>query len=122
MAVRSEDLVHVPTGVVVAFPVHRARQRAARYHRADTLARVAVTAVTLVIAVLALRIAFAPPPEVVSAPGAPPSVVVSRGDTLWGIAARHAEAGVDRRAYIHALVSLNEISGAISPGARLQLP
>jgi Tfp pilus assembly protein FimV len=57
-----------------------------------------------------------------SRPGAPRAVVVHAGDTLWGIAARYSPDGIDKRAYVDALVALNELSGVPRAGQRIVLP
>lgn len=49
-------------------------------------------------------------------------VLVAPGDTLWEIARERAPAGADLRAYVGALVELNELEGALVPGMRLKLP
>lgn len=53
----------------------------------------------------------------------PGSVVVQRGDTLWGLAVRFAPTTEDPRAWIESLRALNHLNGSvILPGQRLVLP
>jgi LysM domain len=54
--------------------------------------------------------------------GAPRAIVVRDGDTLWEIAGRYAPDGVDVRAYIDALVVLNDLGPTLQEGDRLRLP
>ncbi len=61
-------------------------------------------------------------------PAGPPAggfatLVVAPGDTLWGIAERHAPADVDLRWAVHQLQQWNRLaSPALSVGQRLLLP
>jgi LysM domain len=57
-----------------------------------------------------------------SRPGAPRAVVVRAGDTLWEVAARWAPDGIDRRAYVDALIELNDLSGMPVAGQMILLP
>jgi Tfp pilus assembly protein FimV len=59
---------------------------------------------------------------VASRPGAPRAVVVESGQTVWDIARAHAPAGIDTRAYVDAVVELNDLDGAPEAGQRLRLP
>ena len=48
---------------------------------------------------------------------------MARGDTLWGIAQRHAPPSVDMRQAVAEVATLNGLSGAtIRPGQPLLLP
>jgi nucleoid-associated protein YgaU len=50
-------------------------------------------------------------------------VVVSPGDTLWGIAGRYGDQGADPRATVFAIAELNSLDdGSIYPGQSLRLP
>lgn len=57
-----------------------------------------------------------------SKPGAPRTVVVRSGQTLWGLAGRYAPEGFDARAYVDAVVAINDLSGPPVVGQRLRLP
>lgn len=81
-----------------------------------------VTALVLLVAVAALGwrlgVAVASPGPAVPA-GAPASVIVRPGDTLWGIAARIAPEG-NRPAVVRLLEQRNRVtSGGIQPGQML---
>jgi hypothetical protein len=50
-------------------------------------------------------------------------VVVEPGQTLWDLADRYAPEGMDLRAYVDAVVGLNDLDGrAPFAGERLRLP
>lgn len=54
---------------------------------------------------------------------APLVVVVAAGDTVWGLAARHAPAGSDVRRYVAEVLNHNDVeSSVLRPGAVLELP
>lgn len=54
--------------------------------------------------------------------GTPPAIVVESGQTLWEIAERYAPEGGDVRAYIDAVVELNDLGGILHSGQRIKLP
>jgi hypothetical protein len=60
--------------------------------------------------------------SVASRPGAPRAVVVREGTTLWDIAARYAPPDMDLRAYVDALVALNQLGEPPEAGQRVRLP
>jgi len=55
---------------------------------------------------------------------APEVAVVSAGDTVWGLAARHAPEGVDLRRYVAEVLEHNGVgsASALRPGAVLEFP
>lgn len=123
MALRREDLLTAPDAVVVDFPVRIAAARRRRAQRTYLVRRmmVAVLATALIAGIFSL--ASAPGgSEVASRPGAPSSVVVEPGDTLFDLAVRYAPAGADRNAYVDEIMALNHVSGVAAPGTSLRLP
>lgn len=120
MAVRSQDLIDGSDAVVLAFPTDLARERARRRRRVEGRRRLLVS-----IAGLALAggvIVGSGGSSVSSRPGAPQRVVVRAGQSLWDLADRYAPDGVDKRAYVGALQSLNSLAGTPLPGQELRLP
>jgi hypothetical protein len=126
MALRSEELRHesyAPApGRVVGFPVERVRRAAALQRRAE-IRRRRLAAVALPVLIVAFIIATGPGgTSVASRSGAPGSVVLQAGDTVWDLAERYSPSTVDSRAYVDAVLELNDISGAPAVGERLRLP
>ena len=119
MAVRREEIPFPDRreGQVVDFPsLGPARPRAEIRRRRLRAILVLVLVVALVWA------ATRPRPYVAgSRPGAPRTVVVAEGQTLWDLAQRFAPLGVDPRAYSDAVAELNDLEGAIQAGLRLRL-
>ena len=117
MALRREALEFQRDAVVYTFPTARARARAkaqVRRRRAG-LAIVAVSVVGLSL----MGGGTAP----ASRSSAPRAVVVEPGQTLWDLADRYAPEGMDLRAYVDAVVGLNDLDGrAPFAGERLRLP
>jgi hypothetical protein len=60
--------------------------------------------------------------SIAARPGAPRTVTLEAGDTLWEVATRHTSPGVDPRAFVDALVELNGLDRAPPPGTRIRLP
>jgi hypothetical protein len=53
---------------------------------------------------------------------APRAVSLQPGQSLWDLAERYAAPGHDPRAYVDAIVELNEMSGIPQIGERIRLP
>jgi LysM domain-containing protein len=92
---------------------------AVRRRRVYLRRRMASIAVVTCVAVGTMMIGGSAPASRHSAPRA---IVVSSGQTLWDIADRYAPEGVDPRAYIDAVVTLNGLEGVLHSGQRLKLP
>ena len=127
MAMVREELVEGPGAVVLRFPAPARPDR--RPHRPSTRRRVAVARRRLavggagVVLVAALVLATGPGGvAVASRPGAPARITVAQGETVWDLAERYAPAGIDRRAYVDALLELNAVDGMPLAGQRLKLP
>jgi nucleoid-associated protein YgaU len=124
MAVRREELLEVGTSAeVVAFPTAAVRARIARREAVARARRRLAIGALLVLLVLGLLAAggvgrSAPPTRA----GSPGAVTVREGQTLWGLAQRHAPEGVDLRAYVDEVVRINHLQGAPQQGMRLRLP
>ncbi len=101
-----------------------ARPRAVRRRNGVRLTRrgrAVLIMLSLLLAAIATVLA-APASEAADPPGAPPSVVVRSGDTLWSIAARYAPSD-DPFAAIDEIRRLNGLPGyTIRAGQRLTLP
>ena len=124
MAIRREDLVPAgPSGQVVSFPTARVRARVRRQRHIAVVRRRIATGAFLVLLVAGWLLAGGTGnTAVVSAEGAPKSVVVAEGQTLWELAAAYAPDGIDKRAYVDALLELNKLSGPPAAGAKISLP
>jgi Tfp pilus assembly protein FimV len=118
MAMRREEVIEA-TAVVYRFPTVRVRAAARRRKRAVVRRRLGLAVVATVVVVSTLLGGGSAP---ASRRGSPRSIVTRPGQTLWEIAGRHAPDGIDTRAYVDALVELNDIEGALQPGVRLRLP
>ena len=129
MAVRYED-VKAGFGPVRShqFETARLRARASRASRARVATasrrrvarrRLSTAAILLTVVVVILMGGGS---SVASKPGAPDSVVLQQGDTLWGVATLFAPTGIDKRAYVDALYELNDIDGAPIAGQKIELP
>jgi nucleoid-associated protein YgaU len=120
VAVRQEDLL-VREALVYRFPSHMLHAR--RAHRRMVARRRLTLGVVTVVMAIAFLVAGGPEgTATASKAGAPRTVTVHQGDTLWGLAERYAPDSVDPRAYVAALGSLNSLRGPIHPGMRLKLP
>jgi hypothetical protein len=117
MALCSEDLSRDAT--VLRFPGERARTRAVARRHTVARRRIALGGVAAMVGVATL---FGGGTGVASRPGAPRAVVVRAGDTLWDVARAHAPGGIDTRAYVDALIEINDLEGALQAGMRLRLP
>lgn len=123
MAIRSEDLVPAGPGQIVRFPTARVRARARRQrHIALVRRRLATGAVAIVIVAGWLLAGGTGNTAVVSDAGAPRTVVIAQGQTLWELAVTYAPAGVDKRAYVDAVLELNGLSAPPGAGAKISLP
>jgi len=121
MAVRREELQQAP-GEVLRFPAERAAARLRRQRLVEGRRRLAMLAATLTVVggvILGLGTGGT---AVASKPGAPRTVVLQAGDSLWSVATEYAPDGVDPRAYVHALEELNGLEGAARAGMQLTLP
>ena len=122
MAVRQEELQVQTPGRVLRFPAERASARLRRQRLIEGRRRLAT-----LIAVLAVTLGVsmgggAGGAAVASKPGAPTTVVLQPGDTLWSVATEYAPDGTDPRAYVHALEQINGLEGTARAGAQLNLP
>lgn len=124
MAIRREDLLARGEAALLVFPTAYARRRAARQMRVVYLRRrLALLGVALLIVcgwLLAGGVSSGAPLS--SKDGAPRRVTLQAGETLWDVAAAHAPSAVDPRAYVDALIEMNNIAGAPQVGQRLKLP
>ena len=127
MAMVREELVEGPGAVVLRFPgpappVRRPRLPPARRRAAVARRRLVVGLAGLVL-VAALVLATGPGGVAVSSrPGVPARITVGQGETIWDLAERYAPHGIDRRAYVDAVLELNRLDGMPIAGQRLKLP
>lgn len=124
MAMVREELVEGPDAVVLPFP-----NRAVGRLRPDSARRRAVAGRRIVLGVMVLlltaALVLATGPGGVapaSRSGAPARVTIGAGETVWDLAERYAPDGIDRRAYVDAILELNGLQGAPLAGERLKLP
>jgi hypothetical protein len=121
MALRSEDLYEHP-GRVLRFPSERAVARRRRQALIEARRRLALVIAVVVVVAGVLLGGGTGGTAVASKPGAPKSVVIQSGESLWDIATEFAPSEVDPRAYVDALEDLNGITGAPRAGMQLRLP
>jgi hypothetical protein len=119
MALRQEELYAAPAGVVLRFPTGAVRARVRRQQVARRLGLIVVAILAVALFVLATGPGGS---AAASRQGSPEAVVVAPGETLWGIAERYAEPGIDLRAYVDAVIDLNGLQGAVQAGEHLKLP
>ncbi|HVM33845.1 MAG TPA: peptidoglycan-binding protein LysM [Actinomycetota bacterium] len=119
MAVRSEELEYGKPGRIYRFPVAAVRRNARRQRMLARRRRAGVTATLSAVVMMSL---LGGGTSVASRPGAPRAVTLEAGDTLWEVAGRYAPDGIDRRAYVDALIELNRLEGMPPAGRRIRLP
>ena len=121
MAVRSEDL-YIPEGQVLQFPQRPGavrRPSAAQFRRR----RLAASVLVVFLAVSAFLLATGPEGSALaSRSNAPKAVTLQPGQGLWDVAERYAAPGQDLRAYVHALVEINDLGPIPQIGQRIRLP
>ncbi|MGH2755021.1 MAG: LysM peptidoglycan-binding domain-containing protein [Actinomycetota bacterium] len=123
MALRREDLQIGREAAVLEFPTAIVRARAARRQRAVFARRRLTAALTIVIVVaLGTQIGGVGNSVPASTAGAPKTIRLEPGETLWDVAARFAPASIDTRAYVDELIELNDLSGAPAAGVKIRLP
>jgi LysM domain len=122
MAIRQEELGYPASGRVLRFPAERAAARLRRQRVAEARRRLALGATGMVVIAALILGGGTGGSAVASRPGAPRTVVLQPGETLWAVATEFAPRGVDPRAYVDALEELNELKGAAPAGMRLTLP
>lgn len=119
MAVRREELCERPGARVYVFPGATQRRRVRRLRMRARRRRAALAAVAVAVVLMSL---LGGGSSVASRPGTPRAVTVTAGGTLWDLARRYAPAGVDRRAYVDAVIELNGLDGMPRAGEMLRLP
>ncbi len=122
MAVRKEDL-YESQAHVVAFPTQLVRARIARHRRIEMARRRLCAGVVVLVAVGAFLftggVGTSAPGSVA---GAPATVVLHKGQTLWDLAERYAPERIDPRAYVDVLLELNHLAAPPPAGTELVLP
>ena len=121
MAVRREELEQTP-GRVLRFPAERAAARLKHQRLIEGRRRLAMLTAAFTVVVGVILGTTTGSTAVASKPGAPRTVVLQAGDSLWSVATEFAPDGADPRAYVHALEELNELDGAARAGMQLTLP
>jgi hypothetical protein len=121
MAVRREELQQTP-GRVIRFPAERAAARLRRQRLIEGRKRLAMLTAGLAVLVGVMLGPGIGGTAVTSKAGAPRTVVLQAGESLWSVATEYAQDGVDPRAYVHALEELNGLHGSARAGMQLTLP
>lgn len=123
MAVRQEELLEQHDALVIGFPTRLVRARVRRQRQEVFLRRrIAVATVAIAVTLAGFQLAGAGPASATSKPGAPASVTLKSGQTLWDIARRYAAPGTDLRTYVDATVELNSLAGTPVAGLKVRLP
>ena len=123
MAVRSEDLYRGEARVI-EFPrparaPQRAKPTAAQFRRR----RLAASALAVLTATSLFLAATGPEGSALaSRANAPKAVTLQPGQGLWDVAERYAAPGQDLRAYVDALIEINDLGPIPQIGERLTLP
>ena len=122
MAVRQEELQVQAPGIVLRFPAEGAAARLRRQRLIEGRRRLAILISALAIVLGVVLGGGGEGVAVASKPGAPRTVVLQPGDTLWSVATQYAPDGVDPRAYVDALERINGVDGGVRAGMQLTLP
>jgi hypothetical protein len=133
MAIRSEDLERLERverlerggydRAVIAFPTGLVRARAARARRVAVLQRrVGLGFLATFVVAAVLLGGGTGQADLGSRAGAPRAVVLASGETLWDLAGRYGPKDTDPRAYVDAVIELNQLAGAPQAGAKIKLP
>jgi hypothetical protein len=122
MAVRQEELQGQAPGIVLRFPAERAAARLRRQRLIEGRRRLALLIAALAIVLGVVLGGGGGGVAVASKTGAPRTVVLQPGDTLWSVATQYAPDGVDPRAYVDALERINGLEGGARAGTQLTLP
>ena len=123
MAIARDELVDGPGAIVLPFPNRAVRPRRRSAPRRAVARRRLVVGVMVLLLTAALILATGPEGVApASRAGAPARVTVGAGETVWDLAERYAPHGIDRRAYVDAILELNGLQGAPLAGERLKLP
>lgn len=119
MALRSQDL-RAEGAVVYQFPI---RVRSPRGDQGARRRRVPLALVAVGV-VAAVVVGGGPSGQAPAASrsGAPRSVVLQEGDTIWEVAQRFAPPSIDVRAYVDTILESNGWEAPPPPGTRLVLP
>jgi hypothetical protein len=122
MAVRQEELGYPAPGRILRFPAERAAARLRRQKLVEARRRLALVVAGLVVIAAVILGGGTGGSAIASRPGAPRTVVLQPGETLWAVATEYAPTGVDPRAYVDALEKLNDLKGQAPAGMKLILP